>query len=140
MTSRRPEASCLRKITLYKRIVFNQKFKKLWNETGASFDSQSLYAQCLCISLYSTHMELFLGTVEPWLFGPVGTRLNSLDIQEDGQSRTIPKLHSRNGINIVSVHLLCLMGKSFYGSWMWLINIYEKIEPDKQVQITKEYQ
>lgn len=27
--------------------------------------TQSLYAQCLCISLYSTHTELFLGTVEP---------------------------------------------------------------------------
>lgn len=36
-----------------------------------------------------------------------------------------------NGINIVSVHVLCLMGKVGYRSQMRLTNIHEKMELEK---------
>lgn len=42
-----------------------------------------------------------------------------------------------NGINIVSVHVLCLMGKVGYRSQMRLTNIHEKMELEMWVQITE---
>ena len=40
-------------------------------------------------------------------------------------------------IEIVSVHLLGLMGKSCYRSHLWMIDFHEKIGPERQVGIIK---